>query len=207
MIAAATGKQWHIAHLSTATSLELVRFARAQGVPVTCEVTPHHLTFTASALATLGAAVAVNPPLRAEADVTALRGGVLDGTIDVFASDHAPHTAAEKAGPRDAVPPGFSGLEIAVGAYAAALPALPLRRFVELLSTNPARVLHLTPPSVTPGAVADITVFADRRWVVEPAEFASLGKFTPFAGREFPRKVLATVVNGRAAYRAIESPA
>lgn len=207
MIAAATGKHWHIAHLSTATSLELVRFTRTLGVRVTCEVTPHHLTFTAAALSALGAGAAVNPPLRAEADVASLRDGVLDGTIDVFASDHAPHAASEKAGARGAVPPGFSGLEIAVGAYAAALPALPLRRFVELLSANPARILHLTPPSVTPGAAADITVFADRRWIVQPAEFASLGKFTPFAGRELPRKVLATIVNGRVAYRAIESAA
>ncbi|MBV9699873.1 MAG: dihydroorotase [Candidatus Eremiobacteraeota bacterium] len=207
MIAAATGKAWHIAHLSTATSLELVRFARAQRVPVSCEVTPHHLTFTAAALAALGAAAAVNPPLRAEVDVAALRTGVLDGTIDVFASDHAPHTPSEKAGAHGNVPPGFSGLEIAVGAYAAALPGLPLQRFVELLSTNPARILRLTPPSLAPGAAADITIFADRRWVVEPAAFASLGKFTPFAARELPRKVLATVVNGRIAYRAIETAA
>ncbi|MBV8196542.1 MAG: dihydroorotase [Candidatus Eremiobacteraeota bacterium] len=206
LIAAVTGKAWHIAHLSTATSLAVVRWARTLGARVTCEATPHHLNCTAAAAAVeLGAGATVNPSLREEADVAALRAGVRDGTIDVFASDHAPHTAAEKSGAEGPVPPGFSGLEIAVGAYAAALPDLPLARFIELLSTNPARILHLTPASLLPGASADITIFADRSWIVEPQRFASLGKFTPFAGRMLPRKVLATIVRGRLAYDAARS--
>ncbi|MBV9232491.1 MAG: dihydroorotase [Candidatus Eremiobacteraeota bacterium] len=201
LIAASTKKAWHIAHLSTATALALLRFARTCGVCATCEVTPHHLTFSAGTTG-LGASEAVNPPLRRDADVAALRAGVRDGTIDVFACDHAPHTAAEKAADGTDAAPGYSGLEVAVGAYAAAVPDLPLSRFVELLSVNPARILRLPPPSLTPGSVADITMFADRSWIVRPQDFASLGKFTPFAGRALPRKILATVVDGRLAYHA-----
>jgi dihydroorotase len=133
--------------------------------------------------------------------VRALRDGVRDGTIDAFASDHAPHTEAEKRVPGNAAP-GFSGLEVAVGAYAAALPDLPLTRFVALLSTNPARILGLAAGALTIGAPADVTIFADRPWTVDPNAFASLGKCTPFAGRVLPRQVLATIVGGEFRFRA-----
>ena len=204
VIASETGKSWHLAHLSTAGALDLVRGARERGVRVTCEVTPHHLTFTSAFFDQLGAAARVNPPLRTQEDVEALRRGVRDGTIDVFASDHAPHTQQEKSGDPQRAAPGFSGLEIAVGAYAASLPDLPLRRFVELLATNPARILDLCGGTLAIGAPADVTIFADRAWTVDPAEFASKGKCTPFAGRRLPRKVLATVVGGVVCYRAPE---
>jgi dihydroorotase len=144
----------------------------------------------------LGSGAKVNPPLRTQGDVRALRDGVRDGTVDAFASDHAPHTAAEKSAPLERAAVGFSGLEIAVGAYAAALPDLPLRRFVELLSTNPARILGVAGGTLAVGSPGDVTVFADRPWVVEPARFASLGRSTPFAGRTLPRRVLATIVRG-----------
>ncbi len=203
-IAAETGKPWHVAHVSTARALELVAETRKRGTPVTCEVTPHHLTFTHSLFAEFGAAARVNPPLRAERDVEALRAGVRDGTIDAFATDHAPHTESEKRGDRGEAAPGFSGLEIAVGAYAAALPDLPLLRFVQLLSTNPARILGLRAGSLAAGEPADVTIFADRPWTVDTANFASKGRCTPFAGRSLPRKVLATVVGGELRYRAPE---
>lgn len=203
LIAAETGKSWHIAHVSTREALELVRGARAQGTRVTCEATPHHLTFTAGDAREIGPAARVNPPLRSERDVAALREGVRDGTIDALASDHAPHTEAEK---RDAASPapGFSGLEIAVGAYADALPGLPIARFVELLSTNPARILGVPGGTLRPGAPADVTIFAQRPWVVDPSLFASKGKSTPFAGRRLPAKVLATIVGGSLRYRVPE---
>ncbi len=143
----------------------------------------------------------MNPPLRDDADVAALRAGVRDGTIDAFASDHAPHTDAEKHAVEGAAP-GFSGLEIAVGAYAAALPDLPMTRFVELLATNPARILGLRAGTLAVGAAADVTIFADRSWIVDPRDFASLGKCTPFAGATLPRIVLATIVGGDVRYRA-----
>jgi dihydroorotase len=202
-IAHESKKSWHLAHLTTAEALDQIRSARARQTRVTCEVTPHHLTFTRTLFAELGAAATVNPPLRTIEDVEALRCGVRDGTIDAFASDHAPHTQRQKA---DAAP-GFSGLEIAVGAYAAALPDLPLARFVELLSTNPARIIGVRGGTLAVGQPADVTIFADRAWTVDPASFASKGKCTPFAGRRLPRRVLATIVGGRVRYRAPESAA
>lgn len=202
-IAAETNKTWHLAHLTTADALEQIRNARSLATRVTCEVTPHHLTFTQALLAELGAVATVNPPLRTLEDVEALRCGVRDGTIDAFASDHAPHTEDEK---RRAAP-GFSGLEIAVGAYAAALPGLPLTRFVELLSTNPARIIGVPGGTLAIGEPADVTIFADRPWTVDPSSFASKGKCTPFAGQRLPRKVLATIVGGVVRYRAAECAA
>jgi dihydroorotase len=196
LIAGETKKTWHVAHLTTSVALDLVRQARASGTVATCEVTPHHLTFTDDAVNELGSGAKVNPPLRTQGDVRALRDGVRDGTVDAFASDHAPHTAEEKSAPLERAAVGFSGLEIAVGAYAAALPDLPLRRFVELLSTNPARILGVAGGTLAVGSAGDVTVFADRPWVVDPARFTSLGHSTPFAGRTLPRRVLATIVRG-----------
>ncbi|HTX56340.1 MAG TPA: dihydroorotase [Candidatus Acidoferrales bacterium] len=196
-----TGKRWHIAHLTTARALELVRWARAQGAPATCEVTPHHLLLTDETVRERGAAAKVNPPLRSEADARALREGVRDGTIDVFASDHAPHTAAEKSGDLRSAAVGFSGLEVAVGAYAAALADLPLGRFVALLSTNPARILGSPGGTLRRGMPGDVSIFADRAWTVDPARFASKGKSTPFAGRTLPRRVVATIVGGELRWR------
>lgn len=203
-LAQETAKRWHIAHVSTADSLERIRVARDAGVRVTCEVTPHHLTFTHELVSELGAAAKVHPPLRTPADVDSLRQGVRDGTIDAFASDHAPHTDAEKRGDFERAAPGFSGLEIAVGAYAAALPDLPLTRFVELSSTNPARILNLPGGSLAIGSPADVTIFAERQWTVDPRQFASKGRCTPFAGRVLPRQVMATIVGGNLRYRAAQ---
>jgi dihydroorotase len=202
LIAEETGKAWHVAHVSTGDALEQIRQARERRTRVTCEVTPHHLTFTKTLFSEFGVAATVNPPLRTEEDLQALRRGVRDGTIDAFASDHAPHEAALKE--RDAQPaaPGFAGLEVAVGAYAAALPDLPITRFVELLSTNPARIIGIRGGTLAVGEPADVTIFADRAWTVDPAVFASKGKFTPFSGRRLPRKVLTTIVGGVVRYRA-----
>ncbi|MGB6987385.1 MAG: amidohydrolase family protein, partial [Candidatus Aquilonibacter sp.] len=196
-----TGKSWHIAHLSTARALDLVRWARAHGARATCEVTPHHLLLTDATVRERGAAGKVNPPLRTEEDAAALRAAVRDGTIDVFATDHAPHTVAEKSDDLRAAAVGFTGLEIALGAYALALPDLPLARFVALLSTNPARILGVEGGTLRKGARADVTIFADRDWVVDPATFASKGKSTPFAGRTLPRRALATIVGGEQRWR------
>jgi dihydroorotase len=200
LIAGDTGKAWHIAHISTAAALGLILHARARGVRATCEVTPHHLTFTDEAVRELGGAAKVNPPLRSGDDVRALRDGVRDGAIDVFATDHAPHTVDEKAEALHHASVGFSSLEIAVGAYAAAVPDLPVLRFVELLSTNPARILGVGGGTLAVGSPGDVTVFAERSWVVDPARFASKGRSTPFSGRTLPRRVVATIVGGTLAY-------
>jgi dihydroorotase len=205
LIAADTRKAWHVAHVTTRGGLELIRYHRTSGVHATCEVTPHHLSFADDAVRELGSAAKVNPPLRTGVDVRALRDAVRDGTIDVFATDHAPHTAAEKSGDLSHAAVGFTGLEIAVGAYASALPDLQLLRFVELLSTNPARVLHIPGGTLAQGSVADVTIFADRPWRVEPERFASKGKCTPFAGQTLPRRALATIVGGEVFYRASDN--
>ena len=203
-LCAVTGKRWHIAHVSKAVALESIAAARSRGVAVTCEVTPHHLTFTDALVEEEGAAAKVNPPLRTQRDVDALRRGVLEGTIDAFASDHAPHTEQDKQGDIRHAAPGFSGLEVAVGAYGAALPDLPLLRFVALLATNPARILKVRGGTLGIGEPADVTIFAERSWTVDPASFASKSKCTPFAGRRLPRKVLATIVGGELRYRAAD---
>jgi dihydroorotase len=202
LIAGDSKKAWHVAHLTTRTALDLVRYMRATGVAATCEVTPHHLLLTDDAIRELGSAAKVNPPLRTEADLRALRDGVRDGTVDVLASDHAPHTAAEKSGDLRDSAVGFTGLEVAVGAYAAALPDLAPRRFVELLSCNPARILGVSGGTLSIGSLADVTIFADRDWVVDPSKFASKGTCTPFARRTLPRSILATVVGGDLRYQA-----
>lgn len=200
-IAGTTGKTWHVAHCSTREALDTLRRHRANGATVTCEVTPHHLAFTAGDVARMGPAARVNPPLRTSGDVAALRGAVYDGTVDVLASDHAPHTDAEK---HDVAkpPPGFTGLEVALGAYGAALETLPLSRLVALLSTNPARILNVPGGTLAPGTPADVTIFAQRPWVVDPATFASKGRVTPFAGQRLPLKALVTIVGGEVRYRA-----
>jgi dihydroorotase len=201
LIARETGKAFHIAHLTTGLGVELVQFARAQGATATCEVTPHHLLLDDARFDDFRADAKVNPPLRAGKDVAALRAAVRNGAIDVFATDHAPHTREDKARLLGEAAVGFSGLETALGAYAQALPDLPLARFVELLSVNPARILGVPGGTLRVGAPADLTIFVDRAWTVDPARFHSLGKNTPFAGAVFPRHALATIVGGRFAMR------
>jgi len=196
LIAADAEKAWHIAHVSTATSLDLIRWARSRGVQVTCEVTPHHLVFVDDRFDDYRADSKVNPPLRGSHDRDALRAGVLDGTIDALATDHAPHGLDEKAQLLSVAPVGFSGLEVAVGAYALALPGLPLARFVELLSVNPARILGVPGGTLGVGSPGDVTIFADRPWTVDARLFRSKGRNTPFDGMTLPRRAVATIVEG-----------
>jgi dihydroorotase len=196
-IAKETGHAWHIAHVSTRGAVELMDRARDARVNATCEVAPHHLLFVDASIGELGARAKVNPPLREAEDAAALRDAVRAGKIDVFATDHAPHTAAEKSGDVGSAAVGFTALEIAVGAYALAIPDLPLRRFIELLSTNPARILGIPGGHLKTGSAADITIFAERKWTVQSSEFYSKGKATPFEGMNVPRRALATIVGGK----------
>jgi dihydroorotase len=200
LIAEDTGKPWHIAHVSTATSLDLMRWARSRGVRATCEVTPHHLLLLDDRFDNYRADAKVNPPLRAERDRQALLAGVRDGTIDVFATDHAPHGLDEKAQLLSEAPVGFSGLEIALGAYAAALPDVPLTRMIELHSVNPARILGIPGGTLAVGSAGDVTVFGERTWTVDARQFHSKGRNTPFDGATFPRRALVTVVAGAVVY-------
>jgi dihydroorotase len=199
-IAAQSGKSWHFAHLSTRTAVELLRFAHASGIRVSAEATPHHLLCTAESALWMESAARVNPPLGSEDDVRAIKDAVRDGTIEVLASDHAPHTVEEKRAASP--PPGFSGLEVAIGAYAAALPDLPLGKFVSLVSCAPAKILGLRGGTMAIGSPADVTIFADRSWRVDARNFISKGKATPFDGMTLPRQVCATIVAGKIAYDA-----
>lgn len=187
-IARATSLPWHIAHLSTNGAIESLAAAKALRLACTAEVTPHHLAFSREEAADLGVPVKVHPPLRSAEDVEAVRRAVRAGTIDAFASDHAPHV--------DDISPGFTGLEVAVGAYAYALPDLPVRRYVAMLSSNPARILGVPGGTLSVGSPADVTIFADRDWIVDPSTFHSKGKRTLFAGKKLPRRAIGTIVGG-----------
>jgi dihydroorotase len=199
-----TGAAVHIAHMSVAGSLRAVRSGKKRGVRVTCEVTPHHLTLTDDALAGYDTNVKMNPPLREAADRDALIEGLADGSIDAIATDHAPHHYDEKLVEFDRAPFGIVGLETAVSLTFDRLVhagKISLPRMVELLSTNPARILRVTGGALREGAPADITVLApDMRVTVSAAKLRSKSKNTPFDGWELRGGVGATIVGGRLLY-------
>ena len=207
LVAESTRGKIHFAHLSTARSVALVREARARGVDVTCEVTPHHLLLTDEEVASSGYAtrMKMNPPLRERADCEALLAGLIDGTVDAIATDHAPHPEDEKEVEFDAAPFGVVGLETAVAVVHDRLVAsgrLPLSRFVEVFTTGPARVFGLPGGTLTPGSPADVTVFdPSARWSVDPSRFVSLGRSSPFAGWELRGAAVATIVAGRVVWK------
>ena len=198
----------HISHVSMAESLNLIRQARARWVPVTCEATPHHLTLTEKDAGKCGPDAKVNPPLRHKEDVEALRQGLKDGTIDVIASDHAPHTPAEKARGWAEAPMGAIGLETTLGVVLTALVhpgIITLSQAIERMSANPARILGIPGGSLEAGNPADITIIdLDKKWVVDPPSFASKGRNTPFAGWRLRGKVYATIVRGEVVMKAGE---
>ena len=198
-----TGGRYHVAHLSTARSLELVREAKARGLAATCEVTPHHLLLTDEEVATsaMSTNAKMKPPLRSEDDRQALLAGLADGAIDAIASDHAPHHADEKDVEFSLAPFGIVGLETTLSLCLDRLvrPGLiDLRRLVELLSTAPARILGVEGGSLAEGSVADVTLLSlDRRVTVSPRRFRSKGRNTPFSGWKLRGRPVATVVGGR----------
>ncbi|MEW6106753.1 MAG: dihydroorotase, partial [Bacillota bacterium] len=205
-LAELTGARLHIAHVSTAGSVELIRRAKEKGILVTCEATPHHFTLTDEAVAGYDTNTKVNPPLRTQRAVEAVRQGLADGTIDVIASDHAPHTAEEKEVEYELAAFGMIGLETSLALAVTELVRpgiLTLGQLVERMSYGPARTLGLDWPGIVPGAEANITVLdPDASFVVDPAGFASRSRNTPFSGRRLFGKVVATVVEGRLAYGA-----
>jgi len=210
LLADLTRGRLHVAHLSTAASLELVRRAKASGLNVTCEVTPHHLLLTdeevaASAYSTR---TKMNPPLREASDLTALATGLADGTIDAIATDHAPHGADEKAVEFDNAPFGVVGLETAVSVVYDRLVArgrLSLERFAALFGAGPAKAFGLPGGTLAPGSPADLTLFdPETRWKVDPTRFVSKGRSTPFAGWELGGAPAATIVAGTIVWQRVE---
>ena len=207
ILAELTGGKVHIAHISTKGALERVREAKGKGLPVTCEVTPHHLALTDELVAATDydTNTKMNPPLRSADHVEALLGGIGDGTIDCLATDHAPHHADEKAQEFDIAPFGVVGLETAIPVTYDLLVRrrkLPLRLFVSLWSTNPARVFGLPGGTLKPGSPADITLIdPEARATVDPKRFRSLSRNTPFGGQKLRGWPVATIVEGKVVWR------
>jgi dihydroorotase len=199
-----TGSAFHVAHMSARASLRAVRKGKENGVRVTCEVAPHHFTLTDEALASpipYDTNTKMNPPLREVADRDAMLAGIADGTVDVIATDHAPHHYDEKNVEFDRAPFGIVGLETAIPLSLDRLVhagVIRLPRLVELMSTNPARILRVPGGSFTEGSPADITILApDLRVRVKAADMRSRSKNTPFDGWELRGGVAATIVGGR----------
>jgi dihydroorotase len=201
MLAELTGARIHIAHISTAGSVELVRRAKKQGLAVTCEVTPHHLALTDAAVVGFDTNTKMSPPLRSEEDRAALIEGVRDGTIDAIATDHAPHHLDEKMLEYDRAPSGVVGLETALGLALTVLHHsgnVSLSRIIEMLTIGPARAFSLPGGTLAVGSPADVALIdPDREWTVEPQRFKSKSRNTPFAGWKLRGLVVETLVGGR----------
>lgn len=202
-LAELTGARVHIAHISTARSIDLVRQAKGRGLPVTCEVTPHHFTLTDEDVYRSGydTDFKMAPPLRARADLEAVREALRDGTIDAIATDHAPHHANEKMLEFDKAPNGIIGLETALSLTLDRLVGpggISLGRIVELLACNPARIFQLERGTLQRGAVADVTIFdLERQVKVEAGKFQSKSRNTPFDGWALKGAPMMTIVGGR----------
>ncbi len=204
-LAARIGCRIHVAHVSTREAVGLVREAKRTGVDVTCEVTPHHLLLTDEEAERIGTLAKVNPPLRPRDHVEACVEGLADGTIDIVATDHAPHTEADKGEDFQAAAYGMVGLETAVGLLLELVGpgALTEVRMIDAMSTAPARCFALDGGTLAPGAPADITIIDPHRpYTVDPARFRSKSRNTPFAGRRLPGCAVRTLVGGRTVFDA-----
>jgi len=202
-IAKYTGARYHVAHVSTATAVAMIRSARKEGVQVTCEVTPHHFTLTDEDVR-YDTNYKMNPPLASRADRDALIAGLADGSVDAIATDHAPHHPASKDVEFDRAPFGITGFETALGLGLSELVhtnKLPLMRLVELFTTGPARVLGMV-RKIAAGEPADLTIFStEHEWTFRAAESLSKSRNTPFDGRAFRGAPMAAIVAGRIAFR------
>lgn len=195
-----TGTRYHFQHVSSAASVELLRKAKAEGLPVTSEVAPHHLTFEDRALRTLDTNFKMYPPIRSDADRSALREALIDRTIDIVATDHAPHTPSEKDVSFEQAPRGVIGLETAASAVFEVVDSVGL--LFEVMSLIPARIGGFDDQGriLAPGASANLTVFdPNERWV--PEMFASKSANSPYLGREMTGRVKATISGGNVVYR------
>ncbi len=204
-IAEFTGGRLHIAHVSTAGAVELIRAAKSRGVRVTAEVTPHHFSLTDQAVTSYDTNTKMNPPLRSAVDRQAVRDGLADGTIDCVASDHAPHALEEKEMEFDAAPFGIIGLETSLGLVLTELVGsgtLTVQQALAKMTVNPARILGLEGWAIRQGGVADLTIIdPDARWTVNRRTFRSKSKNSPFDGWELTGCALATIVGGEIVYR------
>ncbi len=205
MLAQATGVHYHICHISTKESVELVRFAKAQGINVTAEVSPHHLILCDTDIVNDDPNFKMNPPLRADADRIACVQGLLDGTIDIIATDHAPHHEDEKAWGIETAPFGIVGLETAFPLmYTTFVKTgkMTLKQLIDCMSTKPATIFNLPYGKLEVGAVADITIIdLDKEMEIDSTQFLSKGKNTPFNGYRVAGWPVMTLVDGKVVYK------
>ncbi|MFZ9483668.1 MAG: dihydroorotase [Ilumatobacteraceae bacterium] len=194
-----TGTPMHFLHLSTARSVAMVRAAKAEGLPITAEATPHHFTLSDELLESYDAVYKVNPPLRTAADIAAIKAGLVDGTIDAIATDHAPHPPHTKEAPLDQAPPGMLGLETALALALGELDA-PVETVIGALSWRPAAIAGIADRHGRPvatGEPANLAVFdPSQEWTVEPSQLASKSRNTPYAGRTVRGRVRHTILHG-----------
>jgi dihydroorotase len=194
------GGRYHVAHASTASTIQLVREAKARGLAVSCEVTPHHFTLTDEAVRGYDTNTKMNPPLRSSADLEGILEGLRDGTVEVIATDHAPHSFDEKQVEYQAAPFGIVGLETALGLVLTELfhkHVLSLSQIIEKLSLHPRRILGLPAITVEEGASANLTIFDPAaEWVVAPELFRSRSRNTPFGGRRLKGRPVGVINNG-----------
>jgi dihydroorotase len=205
LLARRTGGHVHLCHMSTRGSVELIRWGKERGIRVTAEVCPHHLSLTEEAVEGYNTNAKMNPPLRTADDVEALQQAVRDGTIDVVATDHAPHHYDEKEREFADAPNGIVGLETALAVLVTWLVEpgiITYAQLVDKMACAPARIFNLPGGSLKRGGVADVTVFDPaREWTVDPARFRSKGRNSPYAGRTLRGRAVCTVVGGRVAFR------
>ncbi len=205
MLAEETGCAVHICHVSTARSVDIVRQFKKKGVPITCETCPQYFTLTEEEVLTQGTMARVNPPLRTPEDVKGILAGLKDGTIDAIVTDHAPHSAEEKARPLTEAPSGMVGLETSLAVTLTALyhtGEMDLPSILGKMTVAPARILGLESGRLTVGCDADVLVFdPNEEWVVRPEQFASKGRNTPYGGHTFKGKVKCTIVGGHVIYQ------
>lgn len=200
IIAEYTGTHVHIAHIASKGAVDIVRQAKKRGVPITCEVTVHHLTLTDEACASFSTATRVSPPLRSRDHVEALRDALKDGTIDAIVTDHAPHAPEEKDVEFRNAPNGFCGLETSVGVILTELyhtGLFTINEIVDKMSCRPAELFHLDGGTLREGSSANITILdLDKDWVVDSSKFYTRGKVTPFNGKHCKGQAAATMVDG-----------
>jgi dihydroorotase len=205
LLAELTGARFHVAHISSRRSVELVADARRRGLPVTCEVTPHHFSLTEEDMRPYDSNYKMKPPLRSSCDVGALLDAIASGVVDAIATDHAPHPGNDKMQEFERCPFGIIGLETAVGLALDKLVfsgRVPLNRMIELFTVGPARILKLDRGTLTPGAPGDVTILGtDFEWTYDVNRSFSKSRNSPFDGCRFRGGPVATVVGGEVVWK------
>src|SRR5579872_4482685 len=205
LLAESAGARFHVAHISSRHSVQMVKFAKNRGLPVTCEATPHHFALTDADITAYDSSYKMKPPLRSVCDVSAVIDGIVSGAVDAIATDHAPHPGSEKMQEFEKCPFGIIGLETALGLSLEKLyhgGKIPLARLVALFTTGPARILGLDRGTLAAGTPGDITIFdPELTWTYDVNQSCSKSKNSPFHGWEFRGGPVATVVNGAIVWR------